>query len=99
MKRRESGEGVREPMREKLAITRTRFVVEIDMDGDAFQPLPGVEVGRILNGIAEEVRYHSEVVVKDPSFPVRPLQDVNGNRVGRWYVWRSAACRLDPPAR
>jgi len=55
------------------------FVVNIDIDNDAFQPDPGAELHRILFELSQKVRLHGP---RD-----QYVMDSNGNRVGFTDVW------------
>lgn len=60
-----------------------KLKVEIVMDNAAFEPENGTEAARILRYLAE--RFDGEHLrAKD----LRPLRDVNGNRVGEARVTR-----------
>jgi hypothetical protein len=52
------------------------FSLEINVDGAAFSPNPGLEVARILRALAGRLEHDLD---EDSSFP---LMDDNGNRVG-----------------
>lgn len=55
-----------------------KFVVEIEMENDAFYPMPQYEVARILNTVARKID-ETDFQEKSPGFY---LFDCNGNKVG-----------------
>ena len=57
--------------------------IEIVMDNAAFEPQSGTEAARILRELAERLDGEN-LRAKD----LRPLRDVNGNRVGEARVTR-----------
>lgn len=64
-----------------------KLTVEVNLDNDTFDPVNGVEVSRILAGLAE--RLWNECLVPSPvceSIVKAPLYDVNGNNCGRWFI-------------
>lgn len=54
-----------------------RFIMQVDMDNDAFQEHPATELARLLLAVQEDV---CAGVDSDT------LMDVNGNTVGSWAV-------------
>ena len=58
------------------------FIVSIDMDNEAFQPDPSMELRDLLLEIAERVRLYGPDCKK--------ILDTNGNSVGFTDVWASA---------
>ena len=60
-----------------------KLTIEIDLDGAAFEPLNGDEVGRILEGIAND--YYGSQLGPDP-YTGEPtednIRDTNGNTCG-----------------
>lgn len=58
------------------------FIVSIDMDNDAFQPDPSLELRDLLLEIAERVRLYGP--------DCKSVMDTNGNRVGFTDVWNTA---------
>ena len=55
-----------------------KFIVEIDLGNDAFNPMPQYEVARILNTVSRKIDEH-DFQENDRSFF---LFDCNGNKVG-----------------
>ena len=64
----------------------TTFIVSIDMDNEAFQPDPSVELRTLLLEIAETVRLYGP--------DADAILDTNGNRVGFTDVWNTAPKRV-----
>jgi len=54
-----------------------KLIIEIEMDNEAFENLPGVEISRILRKFAYNIKL-DEIEPKDQWL----LLDFNGNRVG-----------------
>lgn len=57
------------------------FSIYIDCDNAAFEPEPGVELGRILTEVAVRLK-------RDPYLETSTtgkLRDANGNTVGKWH--------------
>ncbi len=57
-----------------------RYVVEIEIDNEAFKPDAGVETANILHLLADRL--------DDQDTVERSLFDRNGNKVGRAYLAR-----------
>lgn len=55
------------------------FIVSIEMDNDAFQPDPSLELRTLLLEIAERVRLYGP--------DCKTIIDTNGNNVGFTDVW------------
>jgi hypothetical protein len=55
------------------------FIVSIEMDNDAFQPDPSLELRTLLLEIAERVRLYGP--------DCKTILDTNGNSVGFTDVW------------
>ena len=49
--------------------------IEVEIDDDSFQPMPGHEMARILRGVADEMDSRGQCTAKT-------LHDCNGNHVG-----------------
>lgn len=60
-----------------------KLKITIDLDNAAFEPASGTEAARILRALAERLD-GDNLRAKD----LRPLRDLNGNRVGEAKVSR-----------
>ena len=58
------------------------FIVSIEIDNDAFQPDPGLELQGILFNLSKRVRLYGPSNLH--------LLDSNGNRVGFTDVWEDS---------
>lgn len=61
-----------------------KFVLQFDMDNDAFQPHAAEECVRIMRAVAAGINDLS-LLDKQPT----RIRDVNGNAIGEWQVVRS----------
>jgi hypothetical protein len=59
-----------------------RVTIDINVDNEAFDVVPGLELYRILNDLAKEYRYLNRADTLDG----KKLLDKNGNRVGEVRV-------------
>lgn len=55
------------------------FHLEIALVGEAFDPDPGPELARLVRKVADRVEH-------DPVGSSGAVLDLNGNRVGSWWV-------------
>ena len=58
-----------------------RFILRLDLDGDAFQPVAKPEVIRLLRRLAD--RLEEQGTGYEPG---APILDANGNTCGFWEV-------------
>lgn len=59
----------------------TTFCIEIAIDNDAFQPLAGPEIARILRKYADQIDDFGSAAISS-----QPLRDINGNSVGFVFI-------------
>ena len=55
-----------------------KCAIEISMDNAAFGDEPGIELGRILHDVADELSS-----LREEEIGTRNVRDVNGNAVGK----------------
>jgi len=58
------------------------FKLYIDIQNDAFQPSPELEIARILRDVADRIEHSTKF---DLSL-YRTIRDLNGNDVGRYAI-------------
>tara|TARA_R100000781_G_C4034500_1_gene111767 strand:- start:300 stop:536 length:237 start_codon:yes stop_codon:yes gene_type:complete len=64
------------------------FLLVIDLDNDAFQEDPGVEITRIMERLGSRLANNPDLTSKE-AIHHGTVHDVNGNRVGLWQIENS----------
>lgn len=58
-----------------------KLTVEIELDGAAFEPEPGLEVARILHYLADT--FYDTLVIAPRGPEPLAVRDINGNTIGQ----------------
>lgn len=62
-----------------------RFTLTIDLENDAFQESPGIEVARILRRVADKVE-DGGTTGQRKSQAQENIRDINGNKCGQFEL-------------